>query len=168
MATFFTQLIENNLSQFVLIVLAITAFLVIWLVIITLLVIRSYVFSKKLFGDTKKENLKEILAEHLERVGVVQVRVADHEKLIREIQRKGLKHIQKVGVVRFNPFSDIGSDQSFAIAILDAEDNGLVVSSLHGRDRTRIYAKPVIGGEEVDYSLSGEEKEAIDKARKCR
>lgn len=125
---------------------------------------RSYRLAKKLFGDTKKEELKKILEEHLKRVGLVQVKIADLEKLVEKIQKTDLVHLQKVAWVRFNPFEDTGSDQSFALALLDGEDNGLVISSLHGRDRTRIYCKPVISGGASDYPLSDEEAQAIQKA----
>jgi len=77
--------------------------------------------------------------------------------------RKEKKHVQKVGVVRFNPFKDIGGDQSFSIALLDEEDNGLVITSLYGREGNRVYAKPIEGGQSK-YQLSDEEKEAISRA----
>jgi len=71
--------------------------------------------------------------------------------------------VQRVGVVRFNPFPDAGGDQSFAVALLDAEGTGLVVSSLHGRAETRVFAKAVSGGHSK-HSLSTEEQDAIDRA----
>lgn len=71
--------------------------------------------------------------------------------------------IRNVGLVRFNPFPDAGGDQSFAIALLDAEGTGIVISSLHARTDTRVFAKPVQGGRSR-YPLSGEEEDAIRKA----
>jgi hypothetical protein len=71
--------------------------------------------------------------------------------------------IQKVGVVRFNPFSDVGGNQSFVIALLDSKNSGLVISSLHGREGTRVYAKPVSAGKS-EHHLSTEEIQAIKKA----
>jgi hypothetical protein len=68
--------------------------------------------------------------------------------------------LQHVGMVRFNPFEDTGSDQSFAIALLDDRRDGIVLSSLHGRGQTRIFAKPVEGGESK-HQLSDEEAQAI-------
>ena len=59
------------------------------------------------------------------------------------VQRKAL---QRVGLVRFNPFEDTGGNQSFALALLDADRDGVIVSSLHSRDLTRVYAKAVTGG----------------------
>ncbi len=76
-------------------------------------------------------------------------------------------HIQHIGVVRFNPFQDKGGDQSFVVAFLDAHADGAVLTSLSSRTDTRIYAKPVIGGQST-YTLTAEEKEAIARAMKPR
>lgn len=81
---------------------------------------------------------------------------------------QSLKHIQKVGLVRFNPFPDTGGDQSFSLAILDGHDDGFVISSLHGRDYTRIFAKPVKNGKGEKFELSQEEQLAITKAVKLK
>ena len=76
-------------------------------------------------------------------------------------------YVQHVGVVRFNPFQDKGGDQSFVIAILDAHADGAVITSLSSRTDTRIYAKPVVGGQST-YTLNNEEKDAIARAMKPR
>ena len=69
------------------------------------------------------------------------------------LEAAGLRAFQRVGLVRFNPFEDTGGNQSFALALLDAEGNGWVLSSLHARTGTRVYAKPItrrsIGGRAV-------------------
>jgi len=67
-------------------------------------------------------------------------------------------------VVRFNPFSGVGSDQSFSIALLDSNDNGVVITSLYTRNENRVYAKPLKAGRS-EYLLSAEEKNAIEKAK---
>jgi hypothetical protein len=71
--------------------------------------------------------------------------------------------VRGVGVVRFNAFQDTGSDLSFAVALLDAGENGVVLSSIYGREESRAYAKPVKAGRSP-YQLSGEEQEAIRRA----
>lgn len=81
-------------------------------------------------------------------------------KWIEGISRKS---VHKVGVIRFNPFRDIGGDQSFSIAMLDYSDSGVVVSSLHSGEGTRVYAKPIIKGSSK-YHLTEEEEEALKKA----
>ena len=71
--------------------------------------------------------------------------------------------VRGVGMVRFNAFQDTGSDLSFAVAYLDAQKNGVVISSIYGREETRTYAKPLENGQSA-YPLSAEEKEAITRA----
>jgi len=86
------------------------------------------------------------------------------EKRISEIEEATKAHVQRVSLKRFNPFGDTGGDQSFSAALLDANNDGIVFSSLHGRSGTRIYAKPVSGGKPRNYEFSGEEIEVINLA----
>ena len=71
---------------------------------------------------------------------------------------------QRAGLVRYNPFEETGGNQSFALALLDADDDGLIISSLHARSGTRIYARTLCGGR-ADGALSAEETEALALAR---
>ena len=90
------------------------------------------------------------------------------EKIIqelKELKKENKFSLQKIGIVRFNPFKEVGGDQSFSIAILDANDSGIVITSLYTRQENRIYGKPIKSGQS-EYSLSGEEKKAIEIARK--
>lgn len=74
--------------------------------------------------------------------------------------------IQKIGLFRYNPFDDLGSDQSFSLSILDSQNSGVILTSLHHRNFTRMYAKPVKNGQGDSITLSNEEKSAIVKAIK--
>ena len=69
--------------------------------------------------------------------------------------------LQKVGFVRFNPFEETGGNQSFALALMDAEGNGFVISSLHARTGTRVYGKALVAGR-AETALSAEEIEAVE------
>jgi len=73
--------------------------------------------------------------------------------------------IQKIGIVRFNAFKDVGSDLSFALALLDEKNDGVVLNGIYSRDVSNIYAKPVKNGTST-YTLSNEEEQAISKAVK--
>jgi len=85
------------------------------------------------------------------------------EKELLEINAKLKKSIRGVETIRFNPFPDQGSNQSFAIGLLNEEKDGLVLSSLYSRERMSIFAKPIKAGKS-EYELSDEEKEALKKA----
>jgi len=118
---------------------------------------------RRLFGEGEGVGLDELLDRQFRRLDTVAERVEALNRLHRELEDLAKRSIQKVGVVRFNPFADTGGDQSFAVALLDAEGNGVVLSSLHGRADTRIFAKPVLGGRSK-HALSDEEQDAIRKA----
>lgn len=79
------------------------------------------------------------------------------------LEDKAKKSIRTIQTVRFNPFSDAGSNQSFATSLVSEEGNGVVLSSLYSRDRVSIFAKPIMkfGSE---YELSGEEKEVLTRS----
>ena len=117
----------------------------------------------KFFNKTKQEPqiLKEVL-------GVLKKLESNIDKIsqeLAELKKNNKKNLQKVGMVRFNPFREGGGDQSFSVAVLDEDNNGFVITSLYGHDANRIYAKPVANGAS-SYSLSLEEKEALNKAIK--
>jgi len=111
--------------------------------------------------DKKPKNIKEILKslENLDK------KVGALSEGLEKLKKESKLSIQKVGVVRYNPFSDVGGDQSFSIALLDANNDGMVITGLYGREGNRVYAKS-IKNSESEYSLSGEEKKAIEKAIK--
>jgi len=114
-------------------------------------------FFKK--RQKKSRNLKEILdfIKKLEK---------DFHNLSRELEslkKESKFSIQKIGIVRFNPFSEIGGAQSFSIAFLDGKNNGVVITSLYTREGNRVYGKPIKNGKS-EYLLSEEEKEALKKA----
>ena len=72
--------------------------------------------------------------------------------------------LQKIGIVRYSAFSDVGSDLSFTLAMLDAKDNGVILNGIYSADSSNIYAKPITNGTST-YALSQEEKEALEKAK---
>ncbi|HET6380497.1 MAG TPA: DUF4446 family protein [candidate division Zixibacteria bacterium] len=119
--------------------------------------VRAY---RDLVRDGQAGSLAEVLAGHVRRVDAVDDRLSQLDALHGELLRRTETAIRHVGLVRFNPFEDTGGDQSFAIALLDERQDGVVISSLHGRANTRIFAKAVTGGTS-SHSLSAEEAQAI-------
>jgi len=120
---------------------------------------------KIFFRGRKTKDLEEVIAEQIKRAKNTEADVKKLFKWNKDLQKITDISIQKVGVIRFNPFKDIGGDQSFAIALLDKDNSGLTISSLYGREGTRIYTKPIEKGNS-SYHLSDEEREAIQKAIK--
>ena len=79
------------------------------------------------------------------------------------IDAQAARAVQRVGLMRYNPFEDTGSNQSFALALLDGRSDGVVISSLHSRQQTRIFVKTITAGRS-DTPLSDEETEALRRA----
>lgn len=108
-------------------------------------------------------SLETVLGTHLERVRAAMAeldRVAARTAIVERDLRASLG---RVAIVRFNPFEETGGNQSFALAILDGRGDGFVVSSLHARAGTRVYAKAIAGGA-AETALSDEEAEALRQA----
>lgn len=81
-----------------------------------------------------------------------------------ELKASMINSVQAAGLVKYDAYPDVGGEQSFSVAFANPRGDGLVVSSLHGRTNTRVYAKPVRNWGS-DHNLSGEEISALDKAR---
>ncbi len=112
-------------------------------------------------------DLEATLVDFVSRMDRVEQLTQEMVQRVTAVEVQQPYHVQNVGVVRFNPFPDKGGDQSFVVAILDAHADGAVITSLSSRTDTRIYAKPVVGGQST-YTLNNEEKEAIARAMKPR
>jgi hypothetical protein len=132
---------------------------------VVLLLRRTSRLDRRIAAITRgsEGSLESILDAHLDKVYSV---ARDLDELgartavVEVAQRRAL---QRTGLVRFNPFEDTGGNQSFALAILDAQGNGIVVSSLHSRTGTRVYGKAITGGR-AETTLSDEEGEALQRA----
>lgn len=137
-----------------------------WLTAASFFLWRMISHYQRLTSGVQKKKLDDVLEKILKDITFDEKRLNQLSQEIEKLQRDGSLHIQKVGLVRFNPFSDTGGDQSFVLSLLDDQDNGFVLSTLHSRDKTRIYAKPVSQGKARGYNLSKEESQAIEKAKK--
>ena len=117
-------------------------------------------FMKKLGNG---ENIKEALDTYMKQVEDVQKKNEELKDYYEKLSKKTDGCIQKVGLVRYNAFKDTGSDLSFTLALLDAENTGVVLNGIYSRDMSNIYSKPIESGIST-YTLSIEEKKAIEKA----
>ena len=119
----------------------------------------------RLLENGKVKEFKNIFLTQKERNDDLQEKLKEAFLRIESLEKVSEKTIQKVGVVRFDPFNAPGGKQSFAVAVLDDKNNGFIISSLFVNEGNRVFAKAVKGGKS-DYTLSNEELEAIDKAIK--
>ncbi len=154
--------ISDNLAAIILVLAG--------LCVVAMLVMQAIQMSRlrrridQLTGGVESGDLEAVLGAHLATVHDVVHDLDDLTARMAVIESLARHHFSKSGLIRFNPFPDTGGNQSFALALLDESDDGIVVSSLHSRTGTRIYGKAIIGGK-ADTSLSTEEQEAVDEAR---
>lgn len=137
------------------------------LILVILLLYKVYKINKEYISFMEKmgngKNLDEMLKIYLDDVKEIKQDNAEIKAYYTKLDNDISSCIQKVGLVRYNAFRNVGSDLSFAIALLDKNDNGIVFNGLYGSDSSNIYAKPIKNGES-SYQLSPEEKYAIEIA----
>lgn len=104
----------------------------------------------------------EFQKDFIRRLIKTEAKLEEMEPRINLLEKISKISVQKVGLLRFNPFQDIGGDNSFVIVFLDRENNGVVFSSLYSRDGVRVYAKNVENGKSK-YQLSGEEDRLLQE-----
>lgn len=140
------------------------AILVLWSGVLTYFIYWQHQKIQKITKNGKKEDLLELLNDVLNTEKNLQKNVTEINKKVEGLIFDSQFYIQKIGLVRFNPFNDTGGDQSFILSLIDAEDSGVVVSGLHTRNGTRWYAKKVENGHGVEHELSADEAKAIKLA----
>lgn len=160
----FLALIMANVHY---ILAAITLFILLALVIFINI---NYKLSKmnkryhRLMQGMEGANIEKILMAHIDEIRESVKKVDELNNKCQALERTTRECVQKVGIVRFNAFEDTGSDLSFAVALLNAENSGIVLSAIYGRNETRTYAKPIVAGES-SYFLTNEEKQALKNAK---
>lgn len=151
-------------DNFLIVLSVIVILLIIGLVVV---IIKFNKISKKYTEFMKKlgngKNLEEDLENYMYRVERVEKQNAEILNYIKNVDNDLSKCIQKIGIVRYNAFQDTGSDLSFALALLDEKNNGVVLNGIYSREMSNIYAKPVENGKSK-YTISEEEGLAIEKA----
>ena len=121
-------------------------------------------YSEMMTGDETGASFERMLLEHIKKTD----KALEENEALRAKNKKIDELLQtaitRVGVVRFRAFEDMGSDLSYAVALLDSDNNGVVLSSIFGREDSRSYVKPIEDGKCAKYTLTVEEEEAIRQA----
>ena len=148
----------------------ITNFIILNIVLIVIcagLIVFLAFFIKKYYTLMKKlgkgENLDDMLKVYIDRVNEIHHENEQIQNYCIKLDNDVNSSIQKIGIVRFNAFKDVGSNLSFALAMLDRENNGVVLNGIYGSEYSNIYAKPIKNAKS-EYQLSDEEVNAIDLA----
>lgn len=140
--------------------------LVVWSAGLSFILLKLSSSMQSITRGSKRESILEVLSEVLAKEKKIENRLIETNRKVEGLLFDSQFYIQKIGLVRFNPFNDTGGDQSFILALIDDRDSGVVISGLHTRNGTRWYAKKVEAGIGVDHELSKDEVKAIRTATK--
>ena len=157
-------LIEANLV----LLLAVFSFFLflalIWNIFLQLNLNKLRANNREFFKGEKVKNLEEVLLEQAKNLKVLDKDIQELYTISNEINNLASRGIHKVSAIRFNPFKDVGGNQSFSIALLNGKNNGITSTALYTKEGTRVYAKAVTNGESPSFPLTEEEKKAIETA----
>ena len=135
----------------------------IWLGVLNYLLWKEKKFLNLLFPKSGQRDIRRKFEEVIEQTTSFKKDIYKLEGKVLELEGLGLKHVQRVHFSRYNPYDETGGDQSFSLALLDGKGNGIVITSLHARSSTRVFAKPVILGKSSNFRFSQEEADVVKK-----
>ena len=161
--TIVTEFIEMNLP---LILLGIVVLLVVYSIILISVIVKNHKLKRryeKLMFNADKSSLEQMIVAYQQKIDETHGDTALAMDQLKLLSNQMSHCIQKVGVVRFKAFDDIGSDLSYSVAMLDNKNDGVIITSIFGRNTSNSYAKPIQKGISK-YNLSDEEVYAMNKA----
>lgn len=118
---------------------------------------------RKLMRGVNNKNLEELVTSYLDNIDIAKSKVEQTEKICENLEEKMKNCIQKISVIRYKAFEDVGSDLSFSIALLDEKNDGVILTGIYSRNESTTYAKPIDSGISR-YDLSEEEKSVLNKS----
>lgn len=137
----------------------------VWLGIITFYLKRIAKNYNSFTSGVNRKSIDEVLSNVVKNLRDAKTDIARLNERCDIIDSNGQFHIQKIGLLRFNPFKDTGGDQSFILSLTDAHETGVVITALYSRSGTRWYAKKIIQGKGSEHQLSEEEKRTLSIAK---
>lgn len=138
------------------------------LVIITLVKIKKINQRFKGFMRGKDaESLEEVIVKYLDKIDKLEEENNERKKQIKDITENLLITYQKIGIVKYDAFNEMGGKLSFSLALLDKQNNGFILNAMHSREGCYTYVKEIIDGNSY-IALGEEEKKALDMALNCK
>lgn len=142
------------------------ALILLWLLGLSYLFFRLTTHYQSLVKDVSKKDLLSSLNHLVSKSESNTEEIIALKNILEKEVKANREHFQRLGFKRFNPFTDTGGNQSFILSLLDENNNGVVISSLHSRENTRVYAKKIEKGDSPDQELSKDEKEVVKQSLK--
>lgn len=157
-------LIESNIALLSAIFFVFLLTALIWNIFLHLALKKIQAANREFFKGEKVKNLEEVLLDQAKNLKVLDKDIQELYTISNEINNLAMRGIHKVSAIRFNPFKDVGGNQSFSIALLNGKNNGITITALYTKEGTRVYAKAITAGESLNFPLTEEEKEVIKTA----
>jgi len=159
-----TNLIQTYSLPFLLGFLLVSLILLFWNIALQIQISRLKKRSREFFAGGKVDNLEDLILSQAKSLKLLDKDIQELYTISNQINALAFRGFHKLGVVRFNPFRDVGGDQSFSVALLNGRNDGLTISSLFTREGSRVYTKTILAGVSEKHPLTEEEKEAIKLA----
>lgn len=137
--------------------------LLVWVLVVTVLLVLIWRFFKNLGRDVGHSNLISLLKRIVDIEKKNSEGISELNNIIAEVKKLDKLHFQRMGIVKFNPFEEVGGEHSFSVCLLDANNTGVLLTGLHTRDRTRVYMKEIKNGKPA-IELSKEEAKSLKQA----
>jgi hypothetical protein len=159
-----TKIFGLNSNSIIIALVAIT-FILLILYIVNVVQMMNLKKNYKIFMSGKNaRNLEKTLIERLDQVDGLLLANAENEKQIKQLFANMKFTFQKVGLVKYDAFHEMGGKLSFSLALLNETNDGFVMNAVHSREGCYTYVKEIIDGNAI-IVLSEEEKEALDMAK---
>jgi len=155
------EIIKNYAEIIIIALMAMSFLLFFWNIMLQASLNKFKKRNAEFFSGNKIKNVDELILEHSKNLKSLDKDIQELFNISNQINLLSFLGLHKTGIVRFNPFKEVGGDQSFAIALLNGKDNGIIISSLYTREGTRIYAKTIKNGKSEKHPLTQEEEQAI-------
>jgi hypothetical protein len=157
-------IIETNAAILFAILFVFLVLALVWNIFLHLGLKKIQATNREFFKGEKVKNMEEIILDQAKNLKVLDKDIQELYTISNEINNLALRGIHKISAIRFNPFKDVGGNQSFSIALLNGKNNGITITALYTKEGTRVYSKAITGGESIGFPLTEEEREAIKTA----
>lgn len=157
---------QNNTALVFLVFSGLFLIFLLWAIIIQVNLSKLKKKNRDFFAESSVKNIEELILAHSKNLKLLDKDIQELYNISNQINNLAGRGLHKFGLIRFNPFKDVGGDQSFSLALLNGKNDGVTISSLFTREGARIYSKSIIGGISQKHPLTEEEKEAIALAMK--
>lgn len=144
--------------------LLVVGLVIVWLGFLSFLIWQQNRFLKLIFPKSGERDIRKKFEELKKTIESFRNELLDLENKVKIVETRGLEYIQRVGLLRFNPYDDTGGNISFTVCLLDHQGSGIVITSLHARSGTRVFGKEILSGKSKNQELSKEEELVIKKA----